>query len=512
LSQTLPEGWAFTTLGSLSTYVTSGSRDWSKYYSDCGALFVRTQDINQNKLAPFGDIARVALPKQVEGKRTLIAQGDLLITITGANVGKCAHVDISVPEAYVSQSVALVRLARSCDGRFIKQQLISPSVDDERTLLQQSAYGVGRPVLNLDNLRDLPIHLAPISEERRIVAKVEELFALVNSARTRLSRVPAILKRFRQELLAAACSGRLTEDWRQQQAQPTDIVDRQLFELQRKRRELLKKDAKPASPNPNFEANSPESWRSVSIDELSTRITSGSRDWKRYYREDGTGTFIMAQNVRPLFFDRSFRLAVAPPHNNRDRTRSQVNEGDLLVTIVGANTGDVCQVPEPLKEHYVCQSVALIRPVSGLFSAFLELYLNSPAHGQAQYKDWIYGEGRPHLSFDQLRETAVTLPSIEEQQEIVNRVNRLFRLADLIEERVKKVSKCAERLTQSILAKAFRGELVPTEAELARREGRDYEPAAVLLERIKKEREAQISNKPERKRKRLKAELAAAKG
>jgi type I restriction enzyme, S subunit len=65
----------------------------------------------------------------------------------------------------------------------------------------------------------------------------------------------------------------------------------------------------------------------------------------------------MAQNVRPLFFDRSYRLAVAPPVNDRDRERSRVNKGDILVTIVGANTGDVCRVPEPVEEHYVCQSV-----------------------------------------------------------------------------------------------------------------------------------------------------------
>jgi hypothetical protein len=65
-------------------------------------------------------------------------------------------------------------------------------------------------------------------------------------------------------------------------------------------------------------------------------------------------------------------------------------------------------------------------------------------------------------------------------------------------------------LTQSILAKAFRGELVPTEAELARREGREYEPASVLLERIKAEREAQMDGRPKRLRARLKAKLAGA--
>ena len=162
------------------------------------------------------------------------------------------------------------------------------------------------------------------------------------------------------------------------------------------------------------------------MDALTCVITSGSRDWKQYYREDGSGTFIMAQNVRPLRFDRSYRLAVEPPENDRDRTRSEVFKDDLLVTIVGANTGDSCRVPEKLSEHYVCQSVALMRPVLTETSRFLEMFLNSTGHGLAEFRKWIYGEGRPHLSFDNLRETLVCLPPLAEQQEIVRRVEGLF--------------------------------------------------------------------------------------
>jgi type I restriction enzyme S subunit len=74
--------------------------------------------------------------------------------------------------------------------------------------------------------------------------------------------------------------------------------------------------------------------------------------------------------------------------------------------------------------------------------------------------------------------------------EIVRRVDALFQLADRVEKRVSAATARADKLTQAILAKAFRGELVPTEAELARQEGRDYEPASALLERIRAEREA----------------------
>jgi type I restriction enzyme S subunit len=86
--------------------------------------------------------------------------------------------------------------------------------------------------------------------------------------------------------------------------------------------------------------------------------------------------------------------------------------------------------------------------------------------------------------------------------EIVPRVEALFRLADAIEKRVAAATARADKLTQAILAKAFRGELAPTVAELPRRQGRDYEPASVLLERIRAEREA-ADGQPSRLPKRI---------
>jgi len=84
-------------------------------------------------------------------------------------------------------------------------------------------------------------------------------------------------------------------------------------------------------------------------------------------------------------------------------------------------------------------------------------------------------------------EVPVPVPPLEEQQEIVRRVEALFKTADALEARYRTAKAHVDKLAQSILARAFRGELVTTEAELARLEGRDYEPASVLLERIRQE-------------------------
>jgi plasmid stability protein len=102
----------------------------------------------------------------------------------------------------------------------------------------------------------------------------------------------------------------------------------------------------------------------------------------------------------------------------------------------------------------------------------------------------IHGATRPRINTTHLRNLEVRICSLAEQQEIVRRVEAMFKLADVVEKRVAAATTRAEKLTQAILAKAFRGELVPTEAELARREGRSYETASDLLARIKGEREA----------------------
>ena len=94
------------------------------------------------------------------------------------------------------------------------------------------------------------------------------------------------------------------------------------------------------------------------------------------------------------------------------------------------------------------------------------------------------------INIGDVRAIQLPVPPLAEQREIVRRVEALSALADGIEARVHAATVRAERLPQAILARTFRGELVPTEAELARKEGRDYEPASILLARIRREREA----------------------
>jgi type I restriction enzyme S subunit len=117
---------------------------------------------------------------------------------------------------------------------------------------------------------------------------------------------------------------------------------------------------------------------------------------------------------------------------------------------------------------------------------------------KAQVLAKIRGVTRPGFNTTLLETTLLPLPPMPEQHEILCRVRSLFTIADSLEARIAAVRSYTDKLTQSILAKAFRGELVPTEAELARREGREFEPAAALLERINAEKTLPKEKTPKR--------------
>jgi type I restriction enzyme S subunit len=202
----LPQGWAWATSRVLSSFVTSGSRDWKTFYSKAGALFIRTQDINKNKLN-LDNVAFVSLPEKVEGKRSLVQKNDLLIIITGANVGKVASVDKEIPEAYVSQSVALVKLVLPEMAKFVQMSMIAQRAG--KTQLENLVYGMGRPVLSLENVQDLILLIPPLQEQNRIVAEADRRFSVIEELETILETNLKKADRLRQSILKRAFEGKL---------------------------------------------------------------------------------------------------------------------------------------------------------------------------------------------------------------------------------------------------------------------------------------------------------------
>jgi type I restriction enzyme S subunit len=222
-------------------------------------------------------------------------------------------------------------------------------------------------------------------------------------------------------------------------------------------------------------------------------VTSGSRGWARYYADAGA-IFLRVGNLNhdSIELDLSSIQHVQPPANAEGR-RTRVEKGDVLISIT-ADVGMVALVEKDIGEAYINQHVALARPAGKLDQRYLAYFLTARNGGQQQFANLQRGATKVGLGLDDIRSIWIACPPLDEQHEIVRRVEGLFKLADTVEKQVEPATKRAEKITQAILAKAFRGELVPTEAELARGEGRSYEPASLLLERIKSENKAKAAD------------------
>ena len=287
-----------------------------------------------------------------------------------------------------------------------------------------------------------------------IIAKLDALMQKVESNKQRLEKIPKILKRFKQSVLAAAVGGKLTEDWREK----SGIV---------------------------------EEWEEKNLGSITTLVTSGSRGWAKYYSEKGS-TFVRAQNISKDVLDLT-DIAFVKLQNATEGIRTLIRENDILITITGANVTKTAHVDFNITDAYVSQHVGLVRVKNTVSSKFVYLFLISESHGRKQLLASAYGQGKPQLNLDNIKEVQIFLPLIEEQKEIVRRVEQLFAFSEKIETRCTKAKTKLDKLSQCILAKAFRGDLVAQDPK--------DEPASGLLERIKIEKEKLAAEKKAKKTK-----------
>ena len=170
----IPTRWSWCRLGSLSKVVTSGSRDWAKYYSDEGAVFVRMGNLSKDHYRlRLDSIQRVKPTPEGEGTRTRLEAGDLLISITG-DVGMLGLIPENFGEAYINQHTAMVRPMDEMKGRYLPELFRSPFAQQQFNAPQRGIKNSFR----LTDITDFQVPLPPLAEQIRIVAKIDELMAL----------------------------------------------------------------------------------------------------------------------------------------------------------------------------------------------------------------------------------------------------------------------------------------------------------------------------------------------
>jgi type I restriction enzyme S subunit len=318
----------------------------------------------------------------------------------------------------------------------------------------------------------------------RMAERLDALLAKVSGTRERLTRAREALKRFRQSVLSAACSGRLTEEWRAHHAPEALSADAVLTARRRawvraatSRRanegrpiseaDLLKRYVAPAEPDAPGDA--PDSWLWTTLDQitlLSGGLTKGQK--RGAHVKVRPVPYLRVANVQRGHIDLSVIKEIEA--TEAEIAELQLQSGDILLNEGGdidkLGRGWVWegQIAACIHQNHVFRA----RPVAESINPYFVSY-----YANALGQDFFFSAGAQtvnlaSVSLSKVRTLPVPLPPSAEQAEIVRRVETLFALADTIEGGLRAAVVRIESLSHAILAKAFRGELVAPEAQAAR--------------------------------------------
>lgn len=319
-------------------------------------------------------------------------------------------------------------------GRYLFHWLRHPAF---LSYVTEVSHGVNMPRLGTEAGRRAPFVLAPRQEQQRIADKLDTLLGRVDASRDRLGRVGQLLKRFRQAVLAAATSGRLTEDWHH-----------------------------PAKSE----------WVRLRADEVCAKVQSGGTPKAGFIEEAGV-PFLKVYNIVNQRIDFEYRPQFVEPEVHIGELRkSQARPGDVLMNIVGPPLGKVAVLPDRFAEWNINQALTLFRPSDRISSGWLYILLCEGSPVRSVLDRTKGSVGQVNISLSQCRAFEFSVPEVVEQAEIVRRVEALFAFADRLEARLINAQTAIDRLTPTLLAKAFRGELVPQDPA--------DEAAGALLQRL----------------------------
>jgi len=379
-------------------------------------------------------------------KVSIIDETEVLLVWDGS-IGKCGS---GMKGAIGSTLVGLKALDK------IQTKFLEYTIRLQNNFIKETSTGSGLQHINKDFFEICKIPLPPLLEQHRIVSKLDAVMQKVENNKQRLEKIPKLLKRFRQSVLAAAVSGKLTEDWREKNG-----ID--------------------------------DEWKEKTLSECG-EITGGITINSKRELLQLKMPYLRVGNVysNEIKLDEVKNIGVL----DKEVKRALLKTGDLLIVEGNGSPDQIGRVAQWKGEIENClHQNHLIKFRQNNFSEarYLLYYLLS-FQGREQIEEASKStSGLYTLSITKVSNLNIALPPLEEQKEIVSRVEQLFALADKLEARYSKAKTMLDKLPQSILAKAFRGELVAQDP--------NDEPASVLLERIKKEKEKLAAEKKGKKSK-----------
>lgn len=509
------EDWEICTISEVSE-VLNGDRGKNypsrAHYVQSGMPFVSAGNIGDNKKL------RNELNFITEEKFELLRAGklqrnDIVYCIRGS-IGKFAIIDFD--QGAIASSLCIVRTNETVDRNYFCYYLESPLC---RLEINKFDNGTAQPNLSAKDFKRLELPLSSKSEQRAIVSKIEELFSDLDKGVADLKKAQDQLKVYRQAVLKKAFEGELTKGWREQQTDlphAEELLD-QIKEERLKHYELKienwkqavdeweengKKGKKPSKPkhlkdpekieDGEIESynNLPDSWlwsrlANTVVDHSSDIVDGpfGSNLKSTEYQDEGK-PILRIQNIKSnKFIDKNIKYVSNEKYNFLKRHQFKPN--DVIVTKLGDPLGLACRVPLDFMGGVIVADLIRIRPSSSYINYdWLTLLINSIVI-QSQFRKITKGTTRPRMNLTIMRNTIVPLPSYEEQHQIIQEIESRLSVCDKVEESITESLEKAEALRQSILRKAFEGRLLSTQEIDECKAAPDYEPAAVLLEKIK---------------------------
>lgn len=468
----LPLGWVWSNLGEISRVCAGGTPSRSKKeYWNGSVPWVKIADIPEDGIVTKTEesISNLGL---ANSSAKIFPKMTVLFTVF-ATIGKVGVLAIN---AATNQAICGIRPLDNVDTKFLFYYLRYAG-----KRLSTKTHGITQANINMSIAKRLPIPLPPESEQRRIVAKIEALFAESKTAQEALGKIPALLLRFRQSILAKAFIGQLTNREAGDISAP-ELVSRiknqrpksdNSFRTGRRRTTLETRDST------NL-AELPEGWDWVKFKDVAF-AQNGRSFPSRFYTEEGV------RLLRPGNLHASGRL-LWTPENTRYLPRSfsdryaefLIRENEIIMNLTAQSLKDeflgrVCMTDQ---ETYCLlnQRQARIHVTEAIYGRYLFWVLKSPI-----FRNFVTGleSGTliQHMFTWQLNDFLLPLAPLKEQKKVVQRIEECLSYADGVEKATEAALNRVNGIDQSILSKAFRGELVP--------QNPNDEPASILLERIR---------------------------
>lgn len=453
----LPNGWLEVDLAKLVDYKKGKKpRTLEKSFFKTGLPYLDIKAIETGVDHYFAD----------EESSNLTSEDDIVVVWDGARAG---WVGKSREGALGSTLMSLKpKIDRNYLYRFLQTQF---------EYIQANHRGTGIPHVDPDIFWSIKVPVAPFAEQHRIVAKLEEAMEKIDRSRARLERIPQILKRFRQSVLAAAVSGKLTEEWRSRNraAKPAKAHIEELISQRRTKNPKVKLNLSAIEIHAE---NSPTTWHWTRLLNIADVIGGVTKGRKFNGKKTITLPYLRVANVQDGFLDLGEikKIEVLP----EDRQKYLLIDGDILFTEGGdrdkLGRGSVWnnEINDCIHQNHIFRARV---NTDFVLPKYLSLFTKSDSARSYFFENASQTVNLASINLTSLANVPILVPPIQEQHEIVRHVESLYSKTDKIVSRYAQALLHVDKLEASLLARAFRGELVLQNDK--------DESAPELLERLK---------------------------